>query len=610
MFRVSQMTKSEKLALSLESKKEQTSLFDSQEIERLSKDVVSCYIDPCVCKACMICAENFQITKECNMNIGPYTYEEYLDQVKRFHGHLAPGLLLGGFMVDLALKNLPEGEFFDALCETRTCLPDAVQLLTPCTIGNGWLRVINMGRYAVTLYEKFGGAGIRVYVKASRTDDWPELKSWYFKEKPKKEQDFGRLLAEIRDARSDVLGMQTVQLDPNFIKVRRRKGFRVCVMCGEAYPVTDGAICRGCQGDAPYVDVDGGSNDPTRRQPDLKTVPVEEAVGKHALSDMTRIIPGREKGPAFRRGQELKAGDVCRLQQMGRVRVYTVEDTPPGNIWIHEDEAALAFGGAMAGEGVAHGEKPSEGKIDFMALQDGLLMVESDRLEMFNLVPGVMCATRQGFSVLVKGLRFAGARAIPLYLPRGDFEKAMEVLAYGPLFSVHPLRSAKVGVLVTGTEVFRGLVEDKFIPIIKNKVEKLGSRIQDALIAPDDRQAILEGVERLVEAGCDLIITTAGLSVDPDDVTRQALIDAGAKDMIYGAPILPGAMTLIARIGAVPVFGVPACALYFKTTSLDLLLPRLLAGIPVTRRDLAQMAEGGFCLNCRTCTYPKCPFGK
>jgi formylmethanofuran dehydrogenase subunit E len=134
--------------------------------------------------------------------------------------------------------------------------------------------------------------------------------------------------------------------------------------------------------------------------------------------------------------------------------------------------------------------------------------------------------------------------------------------------------------------------------------------VNETVITQDEISAIRKGIQRLLDAGSDLIITTAGLSVDPDDVTRQALIDTGVQDMLYGAPILPGAMTLIARIGSVPVFGVPACALYFKTTSLDLLLPRLLAGLPVTRLDLAQMADGGFCLNCKKCTFPKCPFGK
>ena len=274
------------------------------------------------------------------------------------------------------------------------------------------------------------------------------------------------------------------------------------------------------------------------------------------------------------------------------------------------DDAALAFAEAMAGEGVGFAEQPSEGKIDFKALRDGLLAVDGDRLEMFNLVPGVMCATRQNFSVLKRGRRFAGTRAIPLYLPRRDFENALRVLEEGPLLSIRSLRSARVGVLVTGTEVFRGLVEDKFIPIVRNKVEKLGSRVVDAVIVQDEKPALRDGLQRLLDAGADLIVTTAGLSVDPDDVTRQALMEAGVEDMLYGAPILPGAMTLIARVGAIPVFGVPACALYFKTTSFDLLLPRLLAGLPVTRRDLARMADGGFCLSCRKCTYPKCPFGK
>ena len=187
------------------------------------------------------------------MKIGSYTYDEYLEAVRRFHGTVAPGVVLGGFMVDLALGNLPEGEFFDALCETRACLPDAIQLLTPCTTGNGWLKVVDLGRYALALYDKASGRGVRVYVDASKMEGWPGLKSWYFKLKPKKQQDSVRLLEEIKTAGAGVCSLQAVQLDPEFIKVRRRKGFKICMVCGEAYPVTDGSICRGCQGEAPYV---------------------------------------------------------------------------------------------------------------------------------------------------------------------------------------------------------------------------------------------------------------------------------------------------------------------------------------------------------------------
>jgi len=178
------------------------------------------------------------------------------------------------------------------------------------------------------------------------------------------------------------------------------------------------------------------------------------------------------------------------------------------------------------------------------------------------------------------------------------------------VFRVSPLRRAKAGILVTGTEVFRGMVEDRFVPVIAAKVEALGSQVVESRIVPDDREAIARGVRELLDAGADLIVTTAGLSVDPDDVTRQGLVAAGVEDLLYGTPILPGAMTLLAKIGNVQVLGVPACALYFQRTSLDLLLPRLLAGVEISRRDLAGMGEGGLCLQCKSCTFPKCPFGK
>jgi formylmethanofuran dehydrogenase subunit E len=166
-----------------------------------------------------------------------------------------------------------------------------------------------------------------------------------------------------------------------------------------------------------------------------------------------------------------------------------------------------------------------------------------------------------------------------------------------------------VGILVTGSEVFQGLIEDQFVPIITAKVERHGCSVVGSLIVPDDRRAIVDGIANLVESGADLVVTTAGLSVDPDDVTRQGLIDAGATDLLHGAPIIPGAMLLLANIGDVQVIGVPACALYFKTTAFDLLLPRLLAGLQTTRRDLAKLGHGAFCLACKTCTFPKCPFG-
>ena len=189
------------------------------------------------------------------MNICTYSYEEYLHLVKSFHGNLAPGLIIGGFMVDLAMKNLPEGEFFDAISETPVCLPDAVQILTPCTIGNGWLSIAPFGRFAVTLYEKYSGRGVRVYLDTKKLEAWPEIRDWDLKKKKKNEQSPDVLLAQIKEAGHKLLSVQKVQVVPE--KVRRKKmgPVGICPVCGEAYPSKHGEKCLNCQGETPYSEI-------------------------------------------------------------------------------------------------------------------------------------------------------------------------------------------------------------------------------------------------------------------------------------------------------------------------------------------------------------------
>jgi len=544
------------------------------------------------------------------MHIGPYTYEEYLNLVKSFHGSVAPGMIIGGFMVDLALKNLPDGEFFDAVCETRSCLPDAIQLLTPCTIGNGWLTVENLGRYALTMYEKYGGQGVRVWVDSAKIENWPEIRTWFFKLKPKDQQDSQELYAQIEEAGSALCSIKPVKVRPRLIKKKGKGPIVTCPVCSEAYPENHGAMCLACQGNSPYEPGHGEQPPVENSGPHLKVVPLERIQGKRLLHDMTRILPGREKGAAFVRGQVVTAGDICRLQQMGRQNIYVEDETHAGTDWVHEDDAALAFARAMAGVGVTFDEQPREGKINFRAQTEGLFVVDERRLEQFNLSHGVMCASRKDFTVVGSSDQLAGTRAIPLYLSKVDFDHAMGVLQSGPLFSVAPMRTAKVGILVTGTEVFKGLIEDRFAPIVRDKVEGFGCSVVKELVVPDDTKAICDAIRSLVDHGADLIITTAGLSVDPDDLTRKGLEDAGVRDILYGTPVLPGAMTLLGNLNGIQVLGVPACALYFKTTAFDLLLPRLLAGQNITRHDLARLGHGGYCLNCGRCTYPHCSFGR
>ena len=197
------------------------------------------------------------------ITICEHTYDEYIEMVRAFHSHIAPGMVFGGFMVDLAYRNLPQGEYFDAICETPTCLPDAIQILTPCTVGNGWLKVINLGRFALSLFEKYTGNGVRVYVDSQKLDDWPEVKTFFFKLKPKKEQDFEVLIGEIKLAHTSIFGVQKVMVNMESIKSHHRDVFAICSLCGEGYPEDDGEVCLGCQGEAPYLqcEVPGSQED-------------------------------------------------------------------------------------------------------------------------------------------------------------------------------------------------------------------------------------------------------------------------------------------------------------------------------------------------------------
>lgn len=546
------------------------------------------------------------------MDIGAYTFEEFRQLAANFHGYAAPGLLIGGYMVEKCKAALPEGTLFEAVVESAKCLPDAVQLLTACSTGNQRLKIHNLGRYAVSLFDKYSGKGFRVSLDPEKMCQWPELYAWFFKKKAKKDQDSARLEREIRKAGDSICRIAPVLIERRFIGQKHMKSIAVCPLCGEAYPGEDGAICRGCQGEAPYADA-GAPDIAADTSLPHSVVPVEEAVGKTAVHDMTRIEPGQFKGPEFLRGQRITPGDVCRLQKIGRFHV-AVENGDDNRNLVHEDEAARAFASRMAGPGIFYDATPREGKINFRAAIDGLLCVDEKRLREFNLVPDVMAASRQDATMVKKGSSVAGTRAIPLYITRSRLALALDALAGEPLFRVAPLRKAKAGILVTGTEVFQGLIEDKFIPVITAKLLNLDCEILSTDIVPDDRQAMAAAVDKLVGTGIDLLITTGGMSVDPDDVTRQALLDAGLTDVVHGVPVLPGAMSLVGSINLdgrhIDVLGVPACALYSRTTFLDLILPRVLAGRLFTRQEAASLGSGGFCLSCKVCSWPKCSYGK
>jgi molybdenum cofactor synthesis domain-containing protein len=210
-----------------------------------------------------------------------------------------------------------------------------------------------------------------------------------------------------------------------------------------------------------------------------------------------------------------------------------------------------------------------------------------------------------------KGEKVAATRAIPLIMKRAAIERAAAIASQnGGVVSVKPLRQARVGLIITGNEVYHGLIEDRFAPILTGKLEALGSQVTAVEFLPDDAEAIARTIRRHLSQGCDFLLLSGGMSVDPDDVTRHAIRQAGATEMHYGSAVLPGAMFLVAYLGEVPLLGVPACALHHPVTVLDLVLPRILAGEHIGKKELALLGHGGLCRDCSECSYPHCPFGK
>ena len=184
--------------------------------------------------------------------VGQYTFEQFCEIVSGFHGSAAPGVLIGGFMVEAARSSLPAGILYEALCETRLCLADAVQLLTPCTVGNGRLKIAHVGRFAITLYDKFSGEGFRAHLDLEKLDTKPEIRSWFLKLKDKKEQDHQALLREIEEAGTSIVTVAPMTVQKEFFKKKKLGPVKVCPVCKESFPVSDGKLCGGCRGELPY----------------------------------------------------------------------------------------------------------------------------------------------------------------------------------------------------------------------------------------------------------------------------------------------------------------------------------------------------------------------
>lgn len=338
----------------------------------------------------------------------------------------------------------------------------------------------------------------------------------------------------------------------------------------------------------------------------MKIVPVQEAVGTVLCHDMTKIVPGEYKGPAFRKGHLIKEEDIEKLLQMGKEHIYVWEKEEG---MLHEDEAAIRLGNVCKGKNIEVSEI-KEGKITMIAACDGLLKMNRMKIEKINNIDEIMIATRSQNFMVKKGDKLAGSRVIPLVIEEEKIKLVEEIAKEEPLIQILPQKLHTLGMVTTGSEVYHGRIQDAFGPAIREKAAEYDVKVIEQIIVDDKQEQIVEAIHVLEEKGVDMIVCTGGMSVDPDDRTPSAIKEANATIISYGAPILPGAMFLLAYKGKTPIIGLPGCVMYAKRTVFDLVFPRILCGEFLEKKDIAAYGHGGLCLECDTCTFPNCGFGK
>jgi len=337
----------------------------------------------------------------------------------------------------------------------------------------------------------------------------------------------------------------------------------------------------------------------------MKKVTVKKAVGMILCHDITRIIPGEFKGRAFKKGHIIQKEDVEKLLDLGKEQIYIWE---PKDGEVHEDEAALRISKAVTGENIELTEA-SEGKITLKSLTRGLFKVKSELLYEINSMENITIPCLPNNFKVEKGQGLSGVRIVPLTIQEEKIEKIEKSCQKkGVVFSVKKYKKLKVAIVTTGNEVYKGLIRDGFGPLLKEKFSYFGAELQGQTFCPDDMEEIKKVILQFRKQGADLIILTGGMSVDPDDLTPGAIRESGAKVVTYGAPVQPGNMFMMAYLGNTVLLGVPGCAMYYRTTILDVVLPRIFVGEVLNKDDFIKMGEGGFCLNCEVCRYPQCFF--
>ncbi len=339
----------------------------------------------------------------------------------------------------------------------------------------------------------------------------------------------------------------------------------------------------------------------------MQLVKTEDAVGMVLCHDITQIIKGVTKDAVFRKGHIIQPEDIPVLLSVGKDNIYVWEND---DSMLHEDEAAEILRDMCINEGMS-ASKPKEGKIELTAERDGLFLVDRERLRAVNSFSRMMIATRPGGVAVRAGDKLCGTRIIPLVIEKEAMAQAKAVAGDAPLLRLAEIKPKRFGLVTTGNEVYYGRIEDTFTPVIVEKLAQFGCEMAAHEVSNDDHEKITGIINKMLADGVDMVLCTGGMSVDPDDKTPLAIKNTGANIVSYGAPVLPGAMFLLAYTAdGRPICGLPGCVMYAKRTIFDIVLPYLLADEPVTADMLAGLGNGGLCLNCNVCHFPNCGFGR
>lgn len=337
----------------------------------------------------------------------------------------------------------------------------------------------------------------------------------------------------------------------------------------------------------------------------MKKLKIQDAVGRQLCHDITEMHDGF-KGAAFKRGHIVRECDIEHMLRIGKQHIFVWEDHAGE---IHEDDCAKRMAAMVPVEG-AHYTEPAEGKVLLIADQRGMFRVNRKLLNAINSIGDITICTLPDHYPVEAGARLASMRIVPLVTQEKQIIEAENLCAKEMLLDLRPYRHRRVGVIITGSEVYYGRIRDKFGPVIRAKLEQYPCEIVGIRICDDNTEEILEAAKTHLQNGADFLIFTGGMSVDPDDLTPAAIRELGADIVSYGVPSQPGNMTLVAYLGDIPILGVPGAAIKLPTTVFDVLLPQIFAGDRITKEELIGLADGGLCQMCKTCHWPNCTFGR